>query len=77
MKHILFFTFLAFSLTACDNLKSDEELCKKFGEQQTSIERWDWYKKAWNAEKAGTPWAGITIPQNYRTAFEQAELHGL
>jgi hypothetical protein len=66
MKNVLVSIGLvsALVLTGCNTL------CESEAEQAKRKEYSKWLRQAWEAEKAGTPWAGVTIPADYRLGFE-------
>lgn len=61
---------LAVSLSACDLFKSDEELCKDHISGEANSVNAQWFGKAYEAEKAGTPWVGVDIPENFKEVYD-------
>lgn len=70
MKKVLVVAAILVTLTACDLFKSDEELCKDQINTEANSVNAQWFGKAYEAEKAGTPWAGVDIPENFKEVYD-------
>lgn len=70
MKKVLVVAAILVTLTACDLFKSDEELCKDQISGEANSVNAQWFGKAYEAEKAGTPWVGVDIPENFKEVYD-------
>lgn len=70
MKKVLLVAALLATLTACDLSKSDEELCKDQISGEANSVNAQWFGKAYEAEKADTPWVGVDIPENFKEVYD-------
>lgn len=70
VRKLLLIGLIGVALAACDNLKSDEDLCEDYGRAETSIENYRWLVLAYEAEKAGTPWAGVVLSQQFKDGYD-------